>query len=445
MKKRALSLSLIFALTLALLTPVKIDAATVFEPLHTADDWAHGHINSANAKGFIPPALQNHYRQNITRAEFITLAMSWLTYQTGKTGEQLVDQFAAAENKTRTFTDTDDPVILAAAKLGITAGVGGGRFGVNDTFNRQQAAVMLTKVFAVFGTEAEVLPDFGFTDIDTADGWARDAINFVGHRNVMSGKGEGRFAPHDTFSRQESIAVFNQINPQINPAPLLNRKIPVLMYHCISDAVWGQPGLFVSPAEFDAQLYFLRDNGYTTVTFEDFPLPASIQKPVIITLDDGYRDNYTELFPLLKKHTVRVSVFLITDRIDSNFRYLTEGMILEMDASGLVSFQSHSVNHSRLTEITPAEAEEELLRSKEYIQTLLGKAPVAFAYPHGAYDEKTASIAARHYDYLLTTRFGAWSEQSDPLEIRRINILPGTAAEDFAKLLGEREATPAQS
>jgi peptidoglycan/xylan/chitin deacetylase (PgdA/CDA1 family) len=220
-------------------------------------------------------------------------------------------------------------------------------------------------------------------------------------------------------------------------APRFDRRIPVLMYHCVSDDVWGDPGLFVSPAELDAQLRFLRDNGYTTVTFEDFPLPASIQKPVIITLDDGYRNNYTELFPLLRKHNMKATVFYITDRMGSE-KHLSEEHILEMDASGLVSFQSHSVSHPRLTEITPAEAEEELLRSKEYLQSLTGKTPVAFAYPFGVYDKKTKSAAARHYDYLLTTRFGVWSEQGDPLEIRRINILPGTAAEDFARLLGER-------
>jgi hypothetical protein len=181
------------------------------DPLDTADTWAHIHINSANAKGFIPPALQNHYRQNITRAEFVTLAMSWLNYKTGLTNDQLVDQYAQADHKTRTFTDTSDPVILAAARLDITAGVGGGLFGPGQTFTRQQAAMMLTKVFAILGTPLGTPADFGFVDIATAADWAQDAINFVGNNGVMSGVGGNRFAPHETFTRQQSITVFNNM------------------------------------------------------------------------------------------------------------------------------------------------------------------------------------------------------------------------------------------
>ena len=178
-------------------------------PIETADTWAHGHINEANDKGFVPPSLQNNYKANITRGEFVTLAMSWLNYQTGKTNDQLTAEFAKFPD--RAFTDTTDTVILAAARLDITAGVGNDQFGVDGTFNRQQAAVMLTKVFAILGQEVGAEKDFGFTDLDTADGWAQNAINFVGGNEIMSGKGGGRFAPHDTFQRQESIIVFNKM------------------------------------------------------------------------------------------------------------------------------------------------------------------------------------------------------------------------------------------
>ena len=178
-------------------------------PLAGADTWAHSHISEANAKGFLPAALQDNYKQNITRGDFVALAMSWLNYKTGKTNDQLVTEFGKFPD--RTFTDTTDPVILAAARLDITAGIGNGQFGVGGTFNRQQAAVMLTKVFAILGTEVGAEKDFGFADLDTADNWARNAVNFVGNNDVMSGKGGGLFAPHDTFQRQESIIVFNKM------------------------------------------------------------------------------------------------------------------------------------------------------------------------------------------------------------------------------------------
>ena len=177
--------------------------------LDAADDWAHGHINEAYNKGFIPEDLQNVYKAQITRGEFVTLAMRWLSYQTGLTTDDLVAGFAKFPD--RSFTDTDDPVILAAARLDITAGTGNDQFGVNGTFDRQQAAVMLTKVFIILGYEIGTEEDFGFADLETAETWAQNAINFVGNKEAMSGKGGGRFAPWDTFQRQESIIVFNKM------------------------------------------------------------------------------------------------------------------------------------------------------------------------------------------------------------------------------------------
>ncbi|MDR0324660.1 MAG: cellulase family glycosylhydrolase [Oscillospiraceae bacterium] len=177
--------------------------------LATADGWAREHIKEAYDKGFLPATLQNNYKADITRGEFVTLAMSWLRTQTGLTDEQLVEQYAPFPD--RTFTDTSDTVILAAGKLDITAGGLDGSFRVNDTFTRQQAAVMLSKVLGILGEDAADAPEFGFADLDTADVWARNAINFVGNNDVMTGKLGGRFAPHDTFQRQESIIVFNKM------------------------------------------------------------------------------------------------------------------------------------------------------------------------------------------------------------------------------------------
>jgi len=178
--------------------------------LATADTWARGHINEAYAKGFLPAALQGNYKANITRGEFVTLAMSWLNYKTGKANDQLVAGFAAFPD--RTFTDTADPVILAAARLDITAGVGNDQFGVDGTFSRQQAAVMLTKVYRILGEDDANAPEFGFLDAGKAESWARNAINYVKHKGVMNGVGDGTsFDPLGLFQRQQSIIVFNQM------------------------------------------------------------------------------------------------------------------------------------------------------------------------------------------------------------------------------------------
>jgi hypothetical protein len=180
-------------------------------PLTTASHWAQSHITEAIGKGFLPSGLQNNYSSNITRGDFVTLAMSWLNYRTGLTNEQLVAQYAKPENSGRVFTDTADPVILAAARLDITAGIGNNQFGVDGTFTRQQAAVMLTKVFSILGEDTDNAPAFGFADINEANDWARNAINYVGSKGAMSGTGGGLFGPHGTFTREMSIVTFNNI------------------------------------------------------------------------------------------------------------------------------------------------------------------------------------------------------------------------------------------
>ena len=186
---------------------------TPANPIDSADTWAREGIQAAIAKGFVPDALQNNYKDNVTRAEFVLLAMSWLRFKTGLTTDQLVAQYAVVPD--RTFSDTTNTDILAAGKLDITAGAGGGLFGVGDTFSREQAAVMLTKVHIILGEGVDNAPPFGFTDIGAASGWAQNAINYVGAHGVMGGTSttEKVFSPKQSFTRQQSIVTFNNIQP----------------------------------------------------------------------------------------------------------------------------------------------------------------------------------------------------------------------------------------
>jgi uncharacterized protein YjdB len=176
-----------------------------------ASDWAVAHINQAYGKGFIPIGLQGAYRMPITRGEFVHLAMGWVTYYTGKSADQLMREFGVTPIP---FTD-GSPTINAAGALGITAGVGGLNFGSSLQFDRQQAAVMLANVMKIVDPNynymmASVRPEF-FADVSQASPWARDSINFMGQFGFMSGVGSNRFDPFGTFTREQSIIVFNQM------------------------------------------------------------------------------------------------------------------------------------------------------------------------------------------------------------------------------------------
>ena len=177
--------------------------------------------------------------------------------------------------------------------------------------------------------------------------------------------------------------------------------VPVLMYHGVTDDLWGMTELFVKPANMDEQIGYLVENGYTPIWFEDLPYVDTIEKPVILTFDDGYMDNYTELFPILQKYGVKATVFVVTGTVDNNPRILTGEQIREMSDSGLVSIQSHTVTHPYLNSLTPEQQKWELEQSQKDIFAMTGKLPTVICYPSGQYNSTTLELAGQYYQMGL--------------------------------------------
>jgi hypothetical protein len=195
------------------------ETSTVGINLDSASGWAHGHITAAIGKGFVPADIQDQYTGTITRAEFCRMAVKWVEYALGKN----IDAVLAEQGKSRdanAFTDTNDTDILAAFALGITSGRGGGLFDPGGQFSREQAATMIMNTCRAIGANIENPEPFGFADIGTAAGWAVNGINFVGTNGIMSGIGGGNFGPDGMYTREQSIATFNNVNH----TALLNRS-----------------------------------------------------------------------------------------------------------------------------------------------------------------------------------------------------------------------------
>ena len=210
------------------------------------------------------------------------------------------------------------------------------------------------------------------------------------------------------------------------------KKIPTLMYHAVSDQMWGIAELFVSPSEMEKQLKYLQDNGYTTITFEDFGRLDEISKPVMLTYDDGYDDNYTQLFPLLKKYNAKATVFVITGEIGKQY-YLTEAQIKEMSDSGLVSIQSHTVTHPHLSDLNAEQLEQEMTQSKETLTRITGKEPFVLCYPTGKYSELSLQKTKEHYSFGLLMNGGMYTTGvQDPYMIPRFYISRDTDINAFA-------------
>jgi len=228
------------------------------------------------------------------------------------------------------------------------------------------------------------------------------------------------------------------VNTQIaddKPKPSI-KKFPVLMYHTSSE---DNPGIFadlyVKPSEFEKQIKYLSENNYTFCTFNDWYNLKNIEKPVFITFDDGYEENYTEIFPILKKYNAKITIFLF---VDPDPMRLTSDMIREMSDSGLVKFESHTLNHVKLTDISSDDQKliEELRDSKLKIEAMTGKTVIAISYPEGKFNKKVKEKAKEFYNFGLSTGYGLHNTGIDNFEIRRIGVGRNDSINAFIKFLG---------
>lgn len=217
------------------------------------------------------------------------------------------------------------------------------------------------------------------------------------------------------------------------------------MYHYISvppagaDAV--RRDLSVSPERFESHLQYLKEKGYRVVTLDDLLYALTLgrtlpEKPVILTFDDGYEDNYTGAFPLLKRLGAVAHFFIITDFVDEGRAgYLTWAQIKEMAQSGQ-RFGSHSRDHPDLRSQPLDYLVWQALGSAQTIQAQLGEHPRWVSYPSGTYDEQAIAVF-KSADYWggLTTQQGATHTLAGIFELKRMRVRGSYTAEDLAELL----------
>ena len=223
--------------------------------------------------------------------------------------------------------------------------------------------------------------------------------------------------------------------------------LPILLYHYVEivtderDTI--REGLSITPQVFESQLVTLVNNGFTPITFDDLSayyagraeLP---NKPIIITFDDGYRDFYTDVFPLLKKHQIRAAIFVVSGFLDYTKNYLTRTQLAEIAESPLVEINAHSVNHPNLTLLALPGAAWEIAESKRALEAVLGRPVNHFAYPFGAYSQILAQEVTRAgFHSAATVELGVTQSFTDRYTLKRIRVGGFTVAEFLAKLKPE--------
>jgi peptidoglycan/xylan/chitin deacetylase (PgdA/CDA1 family) len=211
--------------------------------------------------------------------------------------------------------------------------------------------------------------------------------------------------------------------PEYKVIDQLMKSIPVLLYHRVGSET---DDLTISSKRFEQDLESLSEEGYNTLSLaqvkqrlagDDAKLP---EKPIVITFDDGYLDNYTNAFPLLQKYAMKASFYIITGMMGNQDR-LNAAQIREMEAAGM-DFGSHTVTHRPLADLTPQEVKNELNQSKAALEQTLGKTVEFIAYPCGSYRPDTIQTAS-HAGYLggFSTQYG-FAAFTNHLAIRRIPV-----------------------
>lgn len=196
---------------------------------------------------------------------------------------------------------------------------------------------------------------------------------------------------------------------------------PILMYHNIARAPRKLPvyrSLYVSPGAFARQLRLLRHLGYAGVSMT-VALPylrgERSGRIVVITLDDGYRDNFDAALPLLQRHGFTATVYAVSgalgrfncwdaERLGIRKPLMSAAQLREWAAAGM-EVGAHSRNHPHLTRCDDDALHDEILGAKHELEDVLGTAVTQFCYPYGDVDDRVAA-ATREAGFAAATTTG---------------------------------------
>lgn len=227
----------------------------------------------------------------------------------------------------------------------------------------------------------------------------------------------------------------------------------ILVYHSISEDPLNP--FSVSPEDFEAQVQFLSQE-YNVISLEEL-IACIVDKgqeipldSVVITFDDGFGDNYTYAYPVLKKYGVPATIFVITERLEPSGApqlaakdqesglYLSWNQVIEMSRNG-ISIGSHTCTHPWLTYVTLEEARREIVESKARLEQQLDKPVCLFAYPGGRirdFDQDIISIVVSSgYSGACSGLNGTNRDGISPYLLRRTKIEVGDGMYVFKKAL----------
>lgn len=236
------------------------------------------------------------------------------------------------------------------------------------------------------------------------------------------------------------------------------KDIPVLMYHRVieTEEEKGYYDTFVTKENFEKQMKYLKDNNYEPIFFKDIKdgeyKNRFNKKHVIITFDDGYKDNHKIVLPILKKYNFKIVLFLITDceynkwdveaegrEKEKSFPLMNKEEVQELMKSELVEIGGHTSSHLDMPFTEKNKLKEDLIFSKEKLEKLAGEKLVSFAYPWGNNDGNSKELIKElGYKFAVSTESGTACFSDDLYEIQRIGIYSKDDIDKFKEKISGR-------
>jgi peptidoglycan/xylan/chitin deacetylase (PgdA/CDA1 family) len=225
-------------------------------------------------------------------------------------------------------------------------------------------------------------------------------------------------------------------------------RIPILLYHRFGPS--AVDSMTVTTTVFESQLKYLIENGYTVIPLRqliDYRLGKRQTFPsrsLVITSDDGHQSIYTDMFPLIRKYRLPVTLFLYPSAISNASYALTWDQLKEMKTSGLVDFQSHTLWHPNFKKdrarLKPVEYENfveiQLRKSKEKLEKELDIKVDMLAWPFGIFDDELIRKAAEAgYVATFTMERHHVNPSDNGMALPRYLITNGDREKAFGRIL----------
>jgi len=417
MKKLPRIFAMLLSLTLCLGT-IPFASAGTFSDVPRSH-WAYSHITAMESMGLVQGS-NGKFRPNETVTNQAFLAM--VCRASGLDDRKLESIWSA------------DPIIAYGQYLGwfeeeeLTANNKG------KPITREFAAKLLVK--ALFPDE--IGGNTRFTDESSIGRERLPYVRTAAKLGLITGYEDGSFRPQAGLTRAAAAALLNR-SLEAKATPVGSSiQVPLLMYHDVS---YLGEGYSKTPEVFRAQMEELKEAGFHTVSYAQIvdyvengtPLPP---RPIVISVDDGYRSNYEYMYPILQELDMKAEIALIGAAIQYTNWGLKWDEVREMKDSGLVSFQAHTymmhedstASGGRLGVLrAPNEPWLEYVetfgadttRILDKIETETGSRPIAFVYPRGKWNHMSeAVITALGCKVSVTTKDGiAVITQGDPASL----------------------------